>query len=132
MRLFVEKCLATAALRLPARDLLKDPFLQIDDCGSDLREMEFRLELDDADPLLRQPFFELHHSNSSLVNGYSNGLGHELENGWEYHLIETDPSAIELFTYEEDKHSANVDISIKGRRRGDGIYLRLRIADKEG
>ncbi|CBI34208.3 unnamed protein product, partial [Vitis vinifera] len=43
-----------------------------------------------------------------------------------------EPTGIELFEYHEDEHPANVDISIKGKRReDDGIFLRLRIADKE-
>ncbi|XP_043698225.1 probable serine/threonine-protein kinase WNK9 [Telopea speciosissima] len=128
VRQFVEKCLATASRRLSARELLKDPFLQIHDFGLDLRPIDLRPELDDVGPLLRQPLFELHHSNNSLIDGYSSDLGHELENGWGYH-----PAEIELFTYQEDDHSDDVDISIKGRmREGGGIFLRLRIADKEG
>ena len=35
VRQFVEKCLATVSLRLSARELLEDPFLQIDDYGFD-------------------------------------------------------------------------------------------------
>ncbi|XP_042517876.1 serine/threonine-protein kinase WNK1-like isoform X2 [Macadamia integrifolia] len=123
VREFVEKCLITASRRLPARELLKDPFLRTHDFGSDVRP-----ELDDMGPLLRQPLVELHHSNSSLIDGYSKDLGHEPENGWVYH-----PAEIELFTYQEDDHSDDVDISIKGRmRENGGIFLRLRIADKEG
>ncbi|KAF8388059.1 hypothetical protein HHK36_026725 [Tetracentron sinense] len=134
VRQFVEKCLATASLRLPAKELLKDPFLHIDHSGSDLRPLDFcHRELDDMGPLLRQPILELHHSNNSLINGNSDDLGFEHENGWEYHPNEIEPNGIELFTYQDDEHSANVDITIKGRMREDvGIFLRLRIADKEG
>ncbi|OVA05457.1 Protein kinase domain [Macleaya cordata] len=137
VRQFVEKCLAAASRRLPARELLKDPFLQIDDCSADLRPIEYMREMNnyEMDPLLRQPLFELHQSSSSLINGYSNDLdlGIELENGWGYHPVEIEHNGIELFTYHEDEHSPNVDITIKGRKReDDGIFLRLRIADKEG
>ncbi|KAF8401711.1 hypothetical protein HHK36_012657 [Tetracentron sinense] len=133
VRQFVEKCLATVSLRLPARELLNDPFLQIDNWGFDPSPIEHQRELNYVGNLLRQPLFGLHRSNSSSTNGYSNDLGLEFENGWGYHPVEIEPSGIELFTYQDDEHSANLDITIKGRRReDDGIFLRLRIADKEG
>ena len=133
MREFVEKCLASVSLRLSARELLQDPFLRIDDCESDLRPIECRREPDDMVPLLRQPFLEYHHSNNSFSNGYSNAVDFDARNGWGYQPLEMEPTGIELFEYHEDEHPANVDISIKGKRReDDGIFLRLRIADKEG
>ncbi|XP_052194466.1 LOW QUALITY PROTEIN: probable serine/threonine-protein kinase WNK9 [Diospyros lotus] len=140
VRQFVEKCLATVSLRLSARELLNDPFLQMEDCESDLRLTEFHGEVDSVDPLLRQPYLQLDYegksfSNSSF-NGYSNGLNFEASNGWEYHWPEIEQSGIELFEYnddENDEHSADIDITIKGKRREDGsIFLRLRISDKEG
>ncbi|MCL7023531.1 hypothetical protein MKW94_025264, partial [Papaver nudicaule] len=133
VRQFVDKCLAAASQRLSARELLRDPFLQTDDCGADLRPMESLSNYEIIDPLLRQPLFELRRSGSSLLNGYMNDLdlnhGIEPENGW-YH---PDQNGIELFTYHEDEHhSPHLDITIKGRRREDnGIFLRLRITDKE-
>ncbi|XP_026449955.1 probable serine/threonine-protein kinase WNK9 [Papaver somniferum] len=137
VRQFVDKCLATASQRLSARELLRDPFLRVDDCGVDLRPLESLSNHEVIDPLLRQPLFELRRSGSSLLNGYMNDLdlnhGIEPENGW-YHPVDTDQNGIELFTYHEDEqHSPHVDITIKGRRREDnGIFLRLRITDKEG
>ncbi|KAK4855599.1 hypothetical protein QYF36_008907 [Acer negundo] len=104
VRQFIEKCLATVSCRLPARELLMDPFLQIDDFDSDLRPMQYLRDYDEIDlPLHRHPVYGIHHSNSSLSNGY------------------------------EDEHFADFDLSIKGKRReDDGIFLRLRIADGEG
>ncbi|KAK9292765.1 hypothetical protein L1049_020745 [Liquidambar formosana] len=133
VRRFVEKCLATVSLRLSARELLEDPFLQIDDCESDWRSIEGLSDFDGMGPLSRQPFTEYHHNNGSFDNGYSNGVGFETLNGWDYHPVETESCGIELFEYHEDEHFPHVDISIKGKRReDDGIFLRLRITDKEG
>ncbi|XVF31192.1 hypothetical protein REPUB_Repub16aG0124400 [Reevesia pubescens] len=133
VRQFVEKCLATVSLRLSARELLNDPFLQIDDCESDLRPLEYGRELDEMGPFIRQPYLELHHSSNSYSHGRSNGYGYETPNEWGYHPAEMESSGIELFEYQEDEHAANLDISIKGKRRDDGgIFLRLRIMDKEG
>ena len=130
---FVEKCLATVSLRLSARELLNDPFLQIYDRESDLRPLEYGRELDEMGPLIRQPFLDLHHSSNSYSNGYSNDYSYETPNEWGYHPAEIESSGIELFEHQEDEHAANLDISIKGKRRDDGgIFLRLRIADKEG
>ncbi|XVE89840.1 hypothetical protein DITRI_Ditri20bG0026900 [Diplodiscus trichospermus] len=133
VRQFVEKCLATVSLRLSARELLNDPFLQIDDCESDLRPLEYGREFDEMGPLNRQPYLELYHSVNSYSNGYLNGYGYETPNEWGYHPAEIESSGIELFEYQEDEHAVNLDISIKGKRRDDGgIFLRLRTADKEG
>ncbi|RYQ90856.1 hypothetical protein Ahy_B09g096822 isoform B [Arachis hypogaea] len=112
VREFVEKCLATVSLRLSARELLDDPFLRVDDYDYDLRPVDGG-ELDDLGPLIRQPLFDLHRS-----------------------YTEIEPNGIELFEYHDDddeETSEDVDISIKGKRKDDGgIFLRLRIADKEG
>ncbi|XP_042987389.1 probable serine/threonine-protein kinase WNK9 isoform X2 [Carya illinoinensis] len=133
VRQFVEKCLATVSLRLSARELLDDPFLQIDDGEYDLRPVDYGRELDETGSLLRLPFLERDCSNSTYSNGYTNGYGVEAENEWGYHLVETEANGIELFEYHDDDHSEDVDISIKGKKReDDGIFLRLRISDKEG
>ncbi|XP_068647310.1 probable serine/threonine-protein kinase WNK9 [Aristolochia californica] len=131
IRHFVEKCLATVSLRLPARELLKDPFLQIDESGSDLRMIDYHDEIEDIGSLLMRPLYDPHYSAGSLVTCYSN---HEPENGLGYVVVGSEPPhAIEIFSREDDEPSTNVDISIKGKRRDDDhIFLRLRIADKEG
>lgn len=133
MRQFVEKCLATVSLRLSARELLNDPFLQIDDGEYDLRPPDYGRELDDMGPLITQPLFDFHRCSSSFSNGYSNGFGFEAQNEWGYHPTEIEPCGIELFEHHDDEHCEETGISIKGKRREDGgIFLRLRIADKEG
>ncbi|KAL5712636.1 non-specific serine/threonine protein kinase [Ranunculus cassubicifolius] len=129
VRRFVEKCLVTVSHRLSARELLMDPFLQVDDYRTDLRPVEYLGELDRMGPLLRQPL------NSPFTNDYSNDydFGPETENGWGYYPAEIEHNDIELFTYHEDEHTSNLDISIKGKKReDDSIFLRLRITDKEG
>ncbi|KAJ7978083.1 putative Kinase [Quillaja saponaria] len=132
VRQFVEKCLATVSLRLSARELLNDPFLKADDCEYNLRSVDCR-ELDDFAPLIRQPLLELNRSYSSFSNEYLNGYGYEDLAEWGSHQVEMEPSGIELFEYHDDEHSDDVDICIKGKRKDDGgIFLRLRIADKEG
>ncbi|KAM1720496.1 hypothetical protein ACFX12_022156 [Malus domestica] len=42
VRRFVEKCLVTVSRRLSARELLRDPFLQVDEYGYDLRPIEYQ------------------------------------------------------------------------------------------
>ncbi|KAE8678569.1 putative serine/threonine-protein kinase WNK1 [Hibiscus syriacus] len=116
---------------------VKDP--EIDGCELDLRSLEYGRELDEMGPLIRQPYPGLHHSSTSYWKGYSNGYGYgygygyETPNEWEYHPAEFESSGIELFEHQEDEHAVNLDISIKGKMRDDGgIFLRLRIADKDG
>uniref|UniRef100_A0A5B7CD15 non-specific serine/threonine protein kinase n=1 Tax=Davidia involucrata TaxID=16924 RepID=A0A5B7CD15_DAVIN len=133
VRQFVEKCLAAVSLRLPARELLKDPFLHIGDYGFDLRPLDYYKNFDEVGPLLRQPLSRNHHSRWSFINGYSSYLSYEAEKDLDYHPVEFESNEIDLFTTQEDEHLANVDITIKGRKReDDDIFLRLRIADKEG
>ncbi|KAJ1385159.1 Serine/threonine-protein kinase, active site [Sesbania bispinosa] len=130
VREFVEKCLATVSLRLSARELLDDPFLRIDDYEYDLGPVDDGA-FDDLGPLFGQPFFDLHRSYSNLSTEYSNGFGYEGD--WYCHPAEIEPNGIELFECHDDEPSKDVDISIKGKRKDDGsIFLRLRIADKEG
>ncbi|KAL5980839.1 Serine/threonine-protein kinase wnk1, partial [Asimina triloba] len=132
VRQFVEKCLATVSRRLPARELLKDPFLQIHDVDSDSGLAEGYRDSDLSGPLLRQPLLESYHDSSSLINVYSGYLSQESENGWDYDY-DDDHHGIDFFEGQEDEPLTNVDITIKGKRRDDnGVFLRLRIADKEG
>ncbi|GMI64243.1 with no lysine (K) kinase 1 [Hibiscus trionum] len=134
VREFIEKCLATVSHRLTAMELLRDPFLQIDDFGSEFRLLEYQRDDYDAGPPVRQPLYDVHISNnSSLVNGYTNYLSYGPENYISYNSLEYERSEIDLFANQEDGHSGDVDLIIKGKRReDDGIFLRLRIADKEG
>ena len=131
---FVEKCLATVSTRLSARELLNDPFLQIDDSGCDLRPIDYyQGDLNGVALLVRQSPNGIHCSNNSLTNGYTHYLGYDLENEIEYHQLELETNPIDLFTCQEDEHLENVAVAIKGRlREDDSIFLRLRIADKEG
>lgn len=122
VRRFIEKCLATVSSRLSARELLKDPFLQIDYSDYDYYQRDY----DDICPLVRQPLYGMHHRMDSH---------HHDENDLKYHpLLEYQSSEIDLFPcHEDDEHLEDFEISIKGKRRDDdGIFLRLRIADKEG
>ncbi|XVE66004.1 hypothetical protein DITRI_Ditri08aG0046700 [Diplodiscus trichospermus] len=132
VREFVEKCLATVSHRLPAKELLIDPFLQIDDYGSGLREIEYQRDYYDAGTSVRQPLYDIHISNDSFINGNTDYLGYGPGNDLSYHSLEYEISEID-FTSQEDGQSGDVDLTIKGKRReDDGIFLRLRIADKEG
>ncbi|KAI4302986.1 hypothetical protein MLD38_038670 [Melastoma candidum] len=133
VRGFVEKCLATASLRLSARELLDDPFLQIDGLEQDCRSLESGREFDCVGPLTREP--SVHVSGGSVYgNGYCNDFDCEtLDNDWGYHTAEIESTGIDLFEPHEDEHLPDLDISIKGKRRDDGgIFLRFRIADKDG
>ncbi|PIN19827.1 Serine/threonine protein kinase [Handroanthus impetiginosus] len=134
VRTFVEKCLAMVSNRLSAWELLNDPFLQIDGYVYDLRPLNYPRDYDEIIRILGQPLLSVYHStNSSLVNGYTNCLTYEQENNLDCHSVEYEANEIDLFATHEDEHLENIDITIKGRRReDDNIFLRLRIADKEG
>lgn len=133
MRRFVEKCLATVSDRLSAWELLNDPFLQIDDFCYDLRSLNYQNDYDEVGPILRQPLLSGHHSRTnSLVNAYSNYLSYEQEHESDHHSVEYEAPEIDLFTGHEEDHLETLEITIKGRSEDGNIFLRLRIADKEG
>ncbi|KAG9151797.1 hypothetical protein Leryth_002077 [Lithospermum erythrorhizon] len=137
VREFIEKCLATVTLRLSAKELLDDPFLRIDDGEPDLRLIEHQQELDYLNPLLKQPFVELDYERKlygdGSYNGYSKNYASEDQNGFACHLNDFEQGEIEIFEINDDERPADLDITIKGKRRDDGgIFLRLRISEKEG
>ncbi|XP_042037958.1 probable serine/threonine-protein kinase WNK9 [Salvia splendens] len=135
VRKFVEKCLATVSDRLSAWELLNDPFLQIDDCVYDLKALQYQRDYDDLVHLLRQPLLRsaYHSTTSSLANGYSNYICYDQEHDLDSRSADYEATEINLFTSQDDDHLENLDITIKGRKsEDDNIFLRLRIADKEG
>ncbi|XP_073277910.1 probable serine/threonine-protein kinase WNK9 [Primulina huaijiensis] len=134
VRLFVEKCLATASDRHSAWELLNDPFLQIDDYAHDLRPWNYNRDYNEISPVLRRTLSSVHHSTtSSSVNGYSHHLSYEQENDFDYHTVEYEAHEHDFFKNPEDGHLQNVDITIKSSKGSeDDIFLKLRIADKEG
>ncbi|KAK4749554.1 hypothetical protein SAY87_027003 [Trapa incisa] len=131
VRKFVDKCLANVASRLSARELLEDPFLQLDDSHTDMREV------DDFGYIIKEPYKNHCSSLYSMDDddGYANGYAHLVQDEWGYHPVVEyeEPNGDELFEYHDDEHFVCVDVSIKGKKREDGsVYLRLRLADKEG
>lgn len=133
VRRFVEKCLATVSDRLSARELLNDPFLQSDDYLTDLGSVDDYRDFSDDGPMLQEPLSSFSQKSSSLINSYSIYFDQEHRNDLDYHQNEYATNGIDLFDGHEEESLGSVDITIKGRRReDDGIFLRLRIADKEG
>ncbi|KAL0924734.1 hypothetical protein M5K25_005588 [Dendrobium thyrsiflorum] len=132
VRQFVEKCLAKVSKRLSARELLNDPFLQIDERGLTSREADIAA----MGQILKQPYYNPLNSDYSLMTSSlsSNDLHYDIieENGWDWDAAEFETHMLNLFSSGKEPHT-NSEIMIKGTRRDDGsIFLRLRICDKEG
>jgi WNK lysine deficient protein kinase len=134
VRQFVEKCLATASKRLSAKELLEDPFLQVDEMAFTSDDGDYNVMTD----YLRQPSYLGHaYSNSSMTsNGFSESIDEDMptEDRWDCEDEDMKgQDGIDLFNGHEDELFGNVDITIKGRKSEDGgIFLRLRIADNDG
>ncbi|KAL5199133.1 hypothetical protein ABZP36_002645 [Zizania latifolia] len=145
MRQFIDRCLAPAARRPAARELLHDPFLRLEDdgfCSEDglgHRDGYYNLMYN----YLHQPACIDHQacSNGSMP---SNGLSSNSvddDNGEDAAPSEGDDDDSwlhdihMLFNEEEDddgERVAGLDITIKGRRTEDGcVYLGLRIAGED-
>ncbi|XP_020580183.1 probable serine/threonine-protein kinase WNK1 isoform X2 [Phalaenopsis equestris] len=129
---FVEKCLAKVSKRLSARELLNDPFLQIDERGLAYREGDLAA----VGQVLKQPYYSPLDSECSLITSslMSDDLHYDIlmENGWDWDATEIEKSRLNLFSPGNEPH-ANSEIMIKGKRSDDGsIFLRLRIFDRDG
>ncbi|KAL8105116.1 putative serine/threonine-protein kinase WNK9 isoform X2 [Apium graveolens] len=131
VRQFIEKCLATVSCRLPAAQLLKDPFLQNDYYGSVSTPSDCGY-LINTSSTLRQPSFEVQCSSNSLVNDYSSCLGYEPRNDLDYIIPDFNLYESGTLINREDENFENLGITIKGRKEDDGIFLKLRMADKKG
>lgn len=131
IRQFIEKCLATVSCRLSAKELLNDPFLQINDYESCLVPLENCRGSDGVGPMLRQPLLRVD-SNNSLNNSYPGYCGNYEPEELEYIPPDFESDEIDFMQSREGEHFENVDITIKGKKEDDGIFLRLRMDDKEG
>ncbi|XP_020587016.1 probable serine/threonine-protein kinase WNK9 isoform X2 [Phalaenopsis equestris] len=132
VRRFVEKCLVAASQRLPASELLKDPFLHIDGLHPVLDNGDI-VEIGHIFPPLS---VTCQRSNGSFINNcFSNLLCDEpgLKSRLDYIDDDLEIHSMELFSNHEEEHFGDVDIAIKGRRKEDGgVFLRLRITDRNG
>jgi WNK lysine deficient protein kinase len=156
VRAFVEKCLAQASKRLPARELLVDPFLQSDgdreaiEClppitlsksrADDFEELGVICE----DRVSGLKAGELYSSLKSSDNDRSERKSREddrsqsgsrrmpaLSSGRRSD-DEDDPSGSTRYSKDRVRRSSR-DFRVKGKRKDDvTIFLRLRIADHEG
>ncbi|GMG99624.1 hypothetical protein Nepgr_001464 [Nepenthes gracilis] len=133
VRLFIKKCLVTVSSRLSARELLNDSFLQIDNYDFNLSITVSHREPDELGHLTRESSLDRYTSYGSFFNGCYNGSDFDSYNEWGNYQVEIEAGGCESLEHHNDEHSPNLDITIKGSRRDDAsIFLRIRIADKEG
>ncbi|CAL5078750.1 unnamed protein product [Urochloa decumbens] len=143
VRRFIEKCLAPATRRPAAAELLGDPFLQVEDDGFYyLGDNDYYSAMYNY---LHQPACLDHHHHHAGAGGSSGSTASNGGGGagdrWEDSEQDDDDDDGSMFhgidqlfnEHEDDEHVGDVDITIKGKRMEDGsIFLRLRIADKDG
>ncbi|KAL5180595.1 Magnesium-chelatase subunit ChlH, chloroplastic [Glycine soja] len=122
VRQFVEKCLATVSLKLSARELLDDPFLQIYDYGFDSKVVQYQRHFYEVNPLIRQPLNGIYSINNLISGDTDNVSGYGPASELDYHRDDFEVSEIGLFGCEKDDNLAEVDTTIKGRREDDGIF----------
>lgn len=161
VRAFVEKCLATASRRLPARELLMDPFLQSEGDREALVDVQcIALSKMQADDMEELGMPEEHVSMSILGETYhgqkvalgerrgSETRGEERPSASASRMPrmptrgkseseEDERHVHNRFTNEkyskDDRPRKSKDFRLKGKRRDDDtIFLRLRIANPEG
>lgn len=154
LRQFVEKCISTASRRLPARELLMDPFLQCDRDHDSAEGLQFTcggLKGAKSDECFESLGNTLHRPSSMsrsfanlgsfpsllgdaqqapmLLAGGSPKCITGTEHGAAKSPSRTPPSSHPI----EDKVVRKMDFQVKGKRREkDTLHLRLRIADSEG
>jgi hypothetical protein len=160
VRAFVDKCLAAASVRLPARELLMDPFLQCEgdreavECGPSLLIAKSRT--DDMEEL-GVIFEDQAPSMPTSLDSYSKrkGVGNSSEDKADVASTSRRPPLLSVgqepqteddlqprsTRFETEKLSgekerarrSSRDFRVKGKRGDDDtIFLRLRIADHDG
>ncbi|OVA01492.1 Protein kinase domain [Macleaya cordata] len=117
---FIEKCLAPASLRLPAKELLKDPFLQ----------------LDNPKELTRDPL-QLPNPTPKPVNLPKSGsLSMEIDSDYKQIPISAKKSdgTLQFPCLEFQRANDNNEFRLRGEKNDDdnSISLILRIADSSG
>eukprot|EP00245_Coleochaete_scutata_P005945 TRINITY_DN1998_c0_g1_i1.p1 TRINITY_DN1998_c0_g1~~TRINITY_DN1998_c0_g1_i1.p1 ORF type:complete len:1450 (+),score=311.27 TRINITY_DN1998_c0_g1_i1:500-4849(+) len=155
VRAFVERCLAPVAKRLPARELLNDPFLQSDtekESTESLSRSESRGDMaDDELPAIPEEPLSFKGDGGGDSSGRGRRATGESLNGsntgdQSFTMpiageLEVDGSSQNgLVGQQQDTAGASLDgqrrsrdFRVKGKRRDDDtIYLRLRIVDSEG
>lgn len=116
---------------MTATELLKDPFLQIDGYGYEIRPIDYHA----TDPVVHEPrFCDRHPCYDSLTTSFSDDVGYEPDHDLDYETEEFDTSEIDqFFVSPEHDHLEDADIAIKGKKSGDGsIFFRLRTVDLQG
>lgn len=154
LRFFVDKCLATASRRLPARELLMDDFLRCDANRDSMESLHVlgsaATNTDDMDDLVavlgkafyRPSFFgrslkdvesfsklpEI--DQAKLLPAVANVISRSVD---EESFTKNHGQVVSYSQQKEDRSGRNIDFTVKGKRReNDTVYLRLRIADPEG
>ncbi|KAG0568475.1 hypothetical protein KC19_6G021800 [Ceratodon purpureus] len=158
VRAFVEKCLATASRRLPARELLMDPFLQCDGDREAIESLptitlsktraddfeELGVICEDRTPSLKAGEFynSLKVDNDRNHRNERKGREDERSQSGSRRMPalssgrrsddEDDPSGSTRYSKDRVRRSSR-DFRVKGKRKDDDtIFLRLRIADHDG
>ncbi|CAM6033567.1 unnamed protein product [Sphagnum compactum] len=160
VRAFVDKCLAAASVRLPARELLMDPFLQCEgdreavECGPSLLIAKSRTDdMEELGVIFEDPV----PSMPTSLDSYSKrkGVGNSSEDKADVASTSRRPPLLSVgqepqteddlqprsTRFETEKLSgekerarrSSRDFRVKGKRGDDDtIFLRLRIADHDG
>ncbi|CAK9277912.1 unnamed protein product, partial [Sphagnum jensenii] len=160
VRAFVDKCLAAASVRLPARELLMDPFLQCEgdreavECGPSLLIAKSRTDdMEELGVIFEDPI----PSMPTSLDSYSKrkGVGNSSEDKADVASTSRRPPLLlvgqepqteddlqprstrfeteKLSGEKERARRSSRDFRVKGKRGDDDtIFLRLRIADHDG
>lgn len=150
VRQFIEKCLAVASKRSPARELLADPFLQSESSREHLECLlsvpHLELVGDDMEELiLKEPASRHHRRASGLTDSFSLAVRSGYESGHSMSstslllnggnkgnsnvdCVPSQPSS----SSKDDQPRRSRDFRVKGKKRDEGtVFLRLRIADTQ-
>ncbi|XP_048445481.1 probable serine/threonine-protein kinase WNK3 isoform X1 [Pyrus x bretschneideri] len=117
VKAFIEKCIVKVSERLPAKELLMDPFLQSDD---------------DRESITRS-LRPTHYSGKVSFLSSAQRLFVSFSSHCDMLDAEGSSDQIDIETKDMDpSHEINRDFSVQGQRKDDTIFLKLRIADSTG
>ncbi|KAG6500254.1 hypothetical protein ZIOFF_040097 [Zingiber officinale] len=119
VRQFIEKCLVSASERLPAKELLKDPFLQINNKKESLSDIvQVSKNMLNTNPISRPLYMDIDSDYKSLPTS----------NGTESSNLTTPITVLEF-----QRTNKNKEFTLQGSKHDDtSVSLILRIADAYG
>ncbi|XP_073013970.1 probable serine/threonine-protein kinase WNK6 [Typha latifolia] len=135
VKAFIEKCLVPAPQRLPARELLKDPFLQLDGTSGTHINSQHLPDIVNHNTITSQESSVATEEPTTYLEGRTSGVEVDVEHEPTFISVIENSTGIgsDSLTFEVREIREDDEFTLKGKRYDiNTIKLILRIADRNG